>query len=99
MTQEKWEAVDDYMNRWLLPGDEALEAVLKSSDEAGLDPIAVAPNQGKFLYLLANLQNAHHVLAIGTLGGYSAIWMAGALPPRGAVVTLELSPKNAEVAR
>lgn len=99
MTQEKWEAIDDYMNQWLLPPDGALESVLKECDTAGLDPIAVAPNQGKFLHLLAKLQKAHHVLEIGTLGGYSAIWMAKALPASGAVVTLELSPKNAEVAR
>jgi predicted O-methyltransferase YrrM len=99
MTQEKWDAVDDYINQWLLPPDEALEVVLQECDKAGLDPIAVAPNQGKFLHLLAKLQKAHHVLEIGTLGGYSAIWMARALPLSGGVITLELNPKNAEVAR
>ncbi len=99
MTQEKWDSVDGYINRWLLPADPILESALQASDAAGLDPINVAPNQGKFLYLLAKIQGAKRILEIGTLGGYSAIWLARALPPGGRLVTLEINPTNAETAR
>ena len=73
--------------------------MLESSDAAGLPPIAVAPNQGKLLQMLAEMTGARSVLEIGTLGGYSTIWLARALPPDGRVVTLEVDPKHAEVAR
>ncbi len=68
MTQDKWKAVDDYINHWLLPADPILESALQASEAAGLDPINVAPNQGKFLHLLAKIQGAKRILEIGTLG-------------------------------
>lgn len=78
--QERWNAVDRFITDLLVRDDEALTAALASSDAAGLPAIAVAPNQGKLLYLLAQLQGARTVLEIGTLGGYSTIWLARALP-------------------
>lgn len=99
MTQTKWSAVDDYFARWLTPRDEILETVLRNSEEAGLPPINVAPNQGQFLMLLAMSLRAQSILEVGTLGAYSTIWLARALPPGGQVVTLELSPDYAAIAR
>ncbi|WP_410659729.1 O-methyltransferase [Amycolatopsis sp. lyj-112] len=99
MTQELWSEVDDYLAGVLVPSDPALEAALLASDEAGLPQIAVAPNQGKLLNLLARMIGAHSILEFGTLGGYSTIWLARALPPQGRLVTLEFDPKHAEVAR
>jgi predicted O-methyltransferase YrrM len=99
MSQEQWTSVDRYITGLLVPGDPALDAALESSTAAGLPAINVAPNQGKLLYLIARLQGARSVLEIGTLGGYSTIWLARALPPGGKVVTLEADPKHAEVAR
>ncbi len=99
MTQDLWNAVDRYITGTLVESDPALEAALASSAEAGLPPIAVAPNQGKLLHLLAVISGARKVLEIGTLGGYSAIWLARALPSDGRLVTLESDPKHAEIAR
>src|SRR5438094_70041 len=99
MNQEQWTAVDRYITEQLLPRDEALEAALKASADAGLPPIQVSPNQGKLLHLLARLQGAHKILEIGTLAGYSTIWLARALPQNGRLITLESEPKHAEVAR
>lgn len=99
MSQELWSDVDDYLAGVLVPSDPALEATLLASDEAGLPSIAVAPNQGKLLNLLARMIGAHSILEIGTLGGYSTIWLARALPPQGRLVTLEFDPKHAGVAR
>ena len=99
MSQEQWTSVDRYITGLLVPGDPALDAALESSTAAGLPAINVAPNKGKLLYLIARLQGARSVLEIGTLGGYSTIWLARALPPGGKVVTLEADPKHAEVAR
>ena len=76
MTQERWTAVDNYFADLLVPTDPALDAALQSSDAAGLPPAAVAPNQGKLLMLLAQIQRARTILEIGTLGGYSTIWLA-----------------------
>jgi predicted O-methyltransferase YrrM len=76
-----------------------LEAALTASTDAGLPPIAVAPNQGKWLMILAQIVGAQAILEMGTLGGYSTIWLARALPPDGSLVTLEADPKHAEVAR
>ncbi len=98
MPQELWTEVDRYLNDRLVPADPALDAALKANAAAGLPVIDVAPNQGKLLYLLATLIGARRILEIGTLGGYSAIWMARALPPGGRLVTLEVDPKHAEVA-
>ena len=99
MTQEQWSQVDEYIVKLLVPSDDALAAALAASTEAGLPAINVAPNQGKFLSLLASIQGAKNILEIGTLGGYSTIWLARALPKDGRLVTLELDPKHAGVAR
>ncbi|WP_406014923.1 O-methyltransferase [Streptomyces sp. NBC_00984] len=99
MTLARWTEVDDYFNGLLVGPDEALDAAVEASEAAGLPAIQVAANQGKLLNLLARLQGAHTVLEIGTLGGYSTIWLARALPEGGKVVTLEADPGCAEVAR
>lgn len=99
MSQDAWTAVDAYVCGALLPTDPALEAALSHSDAAGLPAINVAPNQGRLLHLLAKIQGARRILEIGTLGGYSTIWLARALPPGGRLVTLEQDPGHAEVAR
>ncbi|SEB87909.1 Predicted O-methyltransferase YrrM [Rhizobiales bacterium GAS191] len=98
-TQAQWTEVDDYFTDLLVASDPALEAALAASDAAGLPPINVAPNQGKLLMLLARIQGARRILEIGTLGGYSTIWLARALPDDGQLVTLEADAKHAEVAR
>ncbi len=95
----RWAAVDEYLSRLLIPPDDALQAALADSEAAGLPPISVSPNQGKLLELLAHTQGARRTLEIGTLGGYSTIWLARALPADGRLTTLELSSKHAEVAR
>jgi predicted O-methyltransferase YrrM len=94
-----WSAVDRYFSEALLPADAALEAALRDSEKAGLPPVQVSPLQGKLLQLLAMLRGATRILEIGTLGGYSTIFLARALPPEGRLVTLELSPVHAAVAR
>jgi len=98
MTQELWTEVDRYIWDRLLPPDPVLEAALSASDAAGLPPIAITPNQGKLLELLVRIHGARRILEIGTLGGYSTIWLARALPPGGRLVTLEANPCYAEVA-
>src|SRR5882672_8004826 len=99
MSQELWSAVERYITDLLVPPDPALDAALEASNAAGLPPINVSPNQGKLLLLLARLQGARSILEIGTLGGYSAIWLARALPADGKLVTLEYDPTHADVAR
>lgn len=99
MNQEQWTAVDNYITELLVPSDEALDGALRASAEAGLPAIQVAPNQGKLLSILAQSIGARSILEIGTLGGYSTIWLARALPPGGKLITLEIDPKHAEVAR
>jgi len=99
MNQEKWTAVDHYINHLFVPADPALDAALQASRAAGLPEINVAPNQGKLLQLLAQAHGARSILEIGTLGGYSTIWLARALPEDGKLITLEFDPKHAEVAR
>jgi len=94
-----WEQVDEYVSERLIEPDAALAAALADSEAAGLPPIAVSAPQGKFLRLLARIHGARSVLEIGTLGGYSTIWLAGALPADGLLVTLEVDPEHAEVAR
>ncbi len=96
---EIWKRVDDYIVDTLLLDDPALGGALKSSNAAGLPAIAVTPAQGKFLQLLAEMMRARSVLEIGTLGGYSTICLARALPPDGRVITLEVDANHAEVAR
>ncbi|HEV8561013.1 MAG TPA: O-methyltransferase [Actinophytocola sp.] len=99
MTQGLWTEVDHYFTDALVARDPALEAALAASDAAGLPAISVAPNEGKLLYLLARLRGARRILEIGTLGGYSTIWLARALPNGGKLITLEYDPRHAEVAR
>lgn len=99
MNQRTWSAVDDYIVENLLPADTVLEAALRSNRSRGLPAIDVSPAQGKLLYLLARMNNAKRILEIGTLGGYSTIWLARALPADGRVVTLELEQRHADVAQ
>ena len=99
MSQQQWTAVDDYITSALLEPDEALDAARAASAAAGLPAIAVSPAQGKLLHLLARMMNARRILEFGTLGGYSTIWLARALPPDGRLITLESVRKHAEVAR
>jgi predicted O-methyltransferase YrrM len=99
MNQDQWAAVDDYIGRLFLQLDDALAAALAASAAAGLPEIAVSPAYGKLLTLLAQSHGARSILEIGTLGGYSAICLARALPPRGRLITLEFNPIHAEVAR
>ncbi|HQZ44666.1 MAG TPA: O-methyltransferase [Usitatibacteraceae bacterium] len=100
MSQETWSAVDACLADALIGNDAILEAALRDSEKAGLPAISVSPPQGRFLNLLARVQGARNILEIGTLGGYSAIWLARALPPGGGrLVTLEVDAKHADVAR
>jgi predicted O-methyltransferase YrrM len=99
MSEQQWTTVDRYLTETIVKPDAALEAALAASDAAGLPPINVSPSQGKFLQLLARLANARSILEIGTLGGYSTIWLARALKPGGKLITLEADRKHAEVAR
>jgi predicted O-methyltransferase YrrM len=94
-----WDNVDRYFAEHLAPDDAVLEAALTSSAAAGLPPIAVTPTQGKFLELLARLTSANRILEIGTLGGYSTIWMGRALPRDGRLISLEIDANHAAVAK
>lgn len=94
-----WPKAQEYIEKLFAPEDAALKAALAQSRRAGLPPIAVSPAGGKLLYLLAKAVSARRILEVGTLGGYSAIWLARALPPAGRLVTLELDPEHAAVAR
>lgn len=98
MGPEQWQAVDDLLDRTLLADDPALSAALADSAAAGLPPIEVSAQTGRLLYLLARISGARRVLEIGTLGGYSTICLARGVGPEGRVVTLEYSPRHAEVA-
>jgi predicted O-methyltransferase YrrM len=97
--QALWDAVDGYFNAELIPPDAALDAAQARSRDAGLPAIAVAPNQGRLLNVIARLMGARRILEVGTLGGYSTIWLARALPADGRLVTLEIDLHHAEVAR
>jgi predicted O-methyltransferase YrrM len=97
MNDDRWDAVDAYTNSLLQPGDPVLEQAIK--DSAELPNIAVSPAQGQFLHVLARAIKARRILEIGTLGGYSAIWMGRALAEDGQLISLELDPHHAEVAR
>ena len=99
MTQEKWTAVERYITDHLLPTDPDLDAALEDSARGGLPPINVSPNMGKLLQLLARAQGARTILEIGTLGGYSTIWLARALPVDGHLITVEAEPKHAKIAQ
>ncbi|MEU6671492.1 O-methyltransferase [Streptomyces sp. NPDC046727] len=93
-----WDDVDDYFISHLSPDDEVLRAALRDSEAAGLPAIAVTAAQGKFLQLLAELQGARNILEIGTLGGYSTIWLGRALPEDGRLISLEYDARHADVA-
>jgi predicted O-methyltransferase YrrM len=97
--QEQWKAVDRYFVDLMIGPDTALDEALRASAAAGLPAINVSPNQGKLLHLIARVQGARHILEIGTLGGYSTIWLARALPSDGRLVTLEADEKHAAIAR
>jgi len=96
---ERWQAVDDYIADKLLGADDVLAATLSNNEKQGLPPIDVSAAQGKMLFLLAQIAGANRILEVGTLGGYSTIWLARALPDDGRLVTLELEPHHARVAR
>ena len=98
MSEKVWDAVDDFIAGHLVEDDAALQAALEASEAAGLPSINVAPNQGKLLMLLARAVVARKILEIGTLGGYSTIWLARGLAPGGHLVTLEVNPAYAETA-
>ncbi len=96
---ERWQVVDDYIAGKLLGDDDALATILANNAAQGLPPIDVSAAQGKMLFLLAQVAGAKHILEIGTLGGYSTVWLARALPDSGRLVTLELDEHHAKVAR
>ena len=99
MSEKLWSDVDNYFEDALIGNDPALDAAREANQKAGLPDIAVSPNQGKLLHLMARMIGARRILEVGTLGGYSAIWLARALPPGGELITLEYNPKHADVAR
>jgi predicted O-methyltransferase YrrM len=99
LTTETWTAVDDYIIGRVLPTDPVLDAAQEAARAADLPPISVSAAQGKFLHLLARIQGATRILEIGTLAGYSTIWLGRALPAGGRLVTLEFDPKHADIAR
>jgi len=99
MSEDLWTDVDKYFSDRLLPDDQALESALEASVAAGLPAIAVSPNQGKLLQIFAQLLGARTILELGTLGGYSTIWMARGMRAGGRIITLEIDPNHAEVAR
>ena len=97
--QDLWTAVDGYITEQLVGHDTALTAAIESSAAAGLPAISVSPSQGKLLFVLAKTMGARRILELGTLGGYSAIWLARALPPDGRLITVEADARHADVAR
>lgn len=99
MTSQTWKAVESYFEAKITRPDPSYAALYEASLAAGLPDIAVSAAEGKQLHLMAKMSGAKRILEIGTLGGYSTLWLARALPPGGKVVTLEYSPKHAEVAR
>jgi predicted O-methyltransferase YrrM len=99
MSEQQWTTVDRYLTDTIVKPDAALDGALAASDAAGLPSINVSPSQGKFLHILARLVSARSILEIGTLGGYSTIWLGRALKPGGRLITLEADRKHAELAR
>ena len=99
MDRALWTRVDDYLSRTLVPDDEVFAGALAASEAAGLPAIQVTPNQGRFLQLLARSLGARAILELGTLGGYSTLWLARGLAPGGRLVTLEAEARHAEVAQ
>ncbi len=99
MLQERWTAVDQYFSELLIPSEPVLDTTLQAMGQAGMPAIQVTPSQGKFLFILAHAIRAQSILEIGTLGGYSTIWLARALPADGKLITLEANPRHAAVAQ
>ena len=99
MSENNWADVDAFIADLFVNPDPVLDAAMQASEKAGLPEIEVSPSYGKLLYLLAKATGARRILEIGTLGGYSTIWMARALPKDGRLISLEFDPKHAEVAR
>lgn len=99
MTQAQWTTVDQYITDLLIPPDPALDTTMQSAIDAGMPAISVAPNQGKFLSIWAQSIQAKRILEIGTLAGYSTIWLGRALPADGQLISLEINPQYAEIAR
>ena len=99
MSEELWRTVDDYINSVVITPDTALEAAVASAVKAQLPPVSVTPAQGKLLQLMARSLGAKRILEIGTLAGYSTIWLARALPHGGRVITIEANPMHADIAR
>lgn len=97
--EEQWDAVENYFNELLTPSDPILDAATEAIDAAGLPSISVAPHEGRLLWILARMQGARNILEIGTLGGYSTIWLARGLAAGGRMITLEFNPKHAAIAR
>jgi predicted O-methyltransferase YrrM len=98
MTQQLWTSVDDYITDLFVPFDPVMQEAIATSEAAGLPSISVAPNEGKLLMLFAQLCGARRILEIGTLGGYSTIWLARGMASGGSLITLEASAKHAEIA-
>jgi predicted O-methyltransferase YrrM len=94
-----WSNVDNYLAETLIPADPVLDAAMAANTAAELPAIDVTPTQAKFLHLLAKIQGAKRILEIGTLGGYSTIWLARALPQDGKLITMEFEPRHAAVAQ
>jgi len=99
MTRDRWAAVDRYLAAAFVHRDAGLDAAAAAREAAGLPPVDVSPGEGKFLYLLARVREARAILEVGTFAGYSTIWLARALPPDGRLVTLEIDPARAALAR
>src|SRR5512138_353509 len=99
MGDELWTAVDKYFNETAVGTDTALDAAAAAAEAARLPPVSVTPGYGKLLHLIARAQGAKRILEIGTLAGYSTIWLARAVPPEGRVITLEFNPQHADIAR
>lgn len=99
MDTQLFEKVDLYISQLLAPEDDALKETIRSIDDAGMPQISITPSQGKFLQILAKLCHAKRILELGTLGGYSTIWLARALPTDGKLITIEIDPQHAEVAQ
>ena len=99
MAEDLWTDVDQYFSDKLLPKDPILESAAEAAEKAGLPPIAISPNQGKFLQLLSQIIGAQSILELGTLAGYSTIWLARGMRPGGRLITVEVDPKHADVAK
>src|SRR5437763_10339217 len=99
MNTELFQQVDEYISGLVGPEDEILKETVRSLDREGMPQISVSPSQGKFLQVMVKLCQAKRILELGTLGGYSTIWMARALPDNGKLISIEFDPHHATVAK